>query len=54
MNGDKSKLWLEWERFQTRICLYTDTRFAFWRDNVAKFLSDEFRQYVLKTCEGAE
>jgi hypothetical protein len=40
----------EWERFETRICGYTVDGLAFWRDNVARFLSEEFRNHVISTC----
>jgi hypothetical protein len=40
----------EWERFQTRICLYRETRAAYWEENIARFLTEEFREYVRSSC----
>jgi hypothetical protein len=41
----------EWERFETRICNYVGTREAFWLDNIAAFMTEEFRNYVVTACE---
>ncbi len=40
----------EWERFQTRICGYRESRGEYWETNVSQFLSDEFRDFVVETC----
>ena len=40
----------EWERFETRICIYSESKNEFWQDNVANFLTDEFRSYVTAHC----
>ncbi len=42
----------EWERFQTRICGYRESRGEYWEINVSQFLSDEFRVFVVETCSG--
>lgn len=44
----------EWERFETRICNYVRSRFDFWRENVATFLTEEFRGYVITNCGPVE
>lgn len=44
----------EWERFETRICGYTNSGLDFWEQNVARFLTEEFREYVVSTCRVAE
>jgi len=41
----------EWERFETRICSYTQSGQAFWEESIAKFLTDEFRNYVIASCQ---
>lgn len=40
----------EWERFDTIICRYTQTRPDFWKENIAKFLTEDFRNYVVSNC----
>ena len=41
----------EWERFQTRICNYTQADQAFWEESIAQFLTEEFRGYVVAVCK---
>ena len=43
----------EWERFETRICGYVQTRREFWNEKIADFLSEEFREFVIITCTPA-
>lgn len=40
----------EWERFETRICSYTQSGREFWEESIAGFLTEEFRGYVVSTC----
>ena len=40
----------EWERFETRICRYVGARSEFWHENIAPFLSAEFREFVTSRC----
>ena len=42
----------EWERFQTRICSYSRDGQEYWDERVAIFLTEEFRNYVIASCEG--
>lgn len=44
----------EWERFETRICGYTDSGLDYWRDKVARFLTRDFQDYVVSTCRLAD
>ena len=43
----------EWERFESRICGYVSQEdgLKFWSENVANFMTDEFRDYVTSYCE---
>lgn len=43
----------EWERFESRICGYVkrENGLEFWNDNTARFLTDEFRNYVISRCQ---
>jgi len=43
----------EWERFESRICGYVkrEDGLKFWSENVANFMTDEFRDYVTSHCE---
>lgn len=43
----------EWERFESRICGYVKSEdgLEFWRENVANFMTAEFRNYVTARCE---
>ena len=43
----------EWERFESRICGYVtrEDGLRFWSENVANFMTDEFREYVISRCE---
>lgn len=43
----------EWERFESRICGYVkrEDGLKFWNENVANFMTDEFRDYVRSHCE---
>jgi len=43
----------EWERFESRICGYVkrEDGLKFWSENVANFMTDEFRDYVRSHCE---
>lgn len=44
----------EWQRFETRICGYTSSDLEFWSNNVAKFLTEDFHDYVVSTCQLAD
>lgn len=44
----------EWERFETRICSYTNSGLEFWEENVARFLTEDFRGYVVAACRLAD
>ena len=41
----------EWERFQTRICSYRRNGQNYWDERVAGFLTREFRDYVIASCD---
>ena len=43
----------EWERFEARICGYVkqEDGLEFWRENVASFMTGEFRDYVRSHCK---
>lgn len=43
----------EWERFESRICTYVERPggLEFWSENVANFMTDEFRNYVISHCQ---
>ena len=43
----------EWERFETRICNYTQSGREFWEESIARFLTEEFRDYVYSTYANA-
>ena len=44
----------EWERFETRMCNYVGTGIEFWKEKVSGFLSEDFRNYVISTCDKAD
>ena len=44
----------EWERFQSRICSYRRDGKEYFDERVAKFLTQEFRDYVIVSCEAKE
>lgn len=44
----------EWQRFETRICGYTRSDLEFWQESIARFLTAEFRDYVVSTCQLAD
>jgi hypothetical protein len=44
----------EWERFETRICAYGQAGQDFWAEKIATFLSEEFRNFVISSCQLAE
>ena len=44
----------EWDRFERVICKYTDSSPGFWKDNVAKFLTEDFRDFVIRKCDMTE
>ena len=41
----------EWERFEKRICGYSQTRMDFWKESVSVFLTAEFRNFVIDSCQ---
>lgn len=41
----------EWQRFKNRFCPKSEERSAFWEKRIAMFLTEEFRDYVVRTCE---
>jgi hypothetical protein len=44
----------EWGRFERVICKYTKSTPDFWKENVAKFLTEDFRDFVISTCNLTE
>jgi hypothetical protein len=44
----------EWGRFERVICKYTKSTPDFWKENVAKFLTEGFRDFVISTCNLTE
>ena len=44
----------EWEKFETRICAYGQAGQDFWGEKIATFLSEEFRNFVISSCQLAE
>ena len=44
----------EWERFETRMCTYVDSGMEFWKENIARFLSEDFRNYVISNCDSGD
>ena len=44
----------EWDRFETVICRYTQSDPGFWKEKIAKFLTEDFRNYVISNCGLAE
>ena len=44
----------EWERFETRICAYGQAGQEFWDEKISTFLSEEFRSFVISSCQLAE